>query len=154
MILSTRINLKIGVKILITIRSGAEKDKELLKAQYTHTAPVLGDDGYLIIAEENGKIVGFLWAFKREIPAPVDRSEMFINAIEVFPEELRCQGLATQMLAGIKIIAIKESCYQLRAYCDIRNVPSHRLWVKNGYGISPIKMPDGIIVGSYVSLVL
>ena len=139
---------------MITIRLGAEKDKHLLRAQHPHTIPVLGDGGYLIVAEQNDRIVGFLWAFKRKIPAPIDRSEMFINVIEVFSEELRCQGLATKMLEKIREIAVEADCYQLRAYCDIRNVPSHRLWVKNGYGINPVTMPDGTIVGSYVSLVL
>ena len=139
---------------MVTIRLGAEKDKELLKTQHPQTVPVLGDGGYLIVAEENDEIVGFLWAFKREIPAPIDRSEMFINVIEVFSEELRCQSLATKMLEKVREIAIEADCYQLRAYCDIRNVSSHRLWVKNGYGINPVALPDGNIAGSFVSLVL
>ena len=139
---------------MVTIRLGAEKEKELLRTRHPQTVPVLGDGGYLIVAEGNDQIVGFLWAFKRKIPAPIEQEELFINVIEVFPEELRCQGLATQMLAEIKKIAIKESCYQLRAYCDICNVSSHRLWVKNGYGINPVALPDGNIVGSFVSLVL
>lgn len=139
---------------MVTIRLGAEKDKELLKTQQPQTAPVLGDGGYLIVAEDNGQIVGFLWAFKRKIPAPIEQEELFINVIEVFPEELRCQGLATRMLGEAKRIAINENCYQLRAYCDIRNVSSHRLWVKNGYGINPVALPDGNIAGSFVSLVL
>ena len=139
---------------MVTIRLGAEKDKELLKTQHPQTVPVLGDGGYLIVAEENDQIVGFLWAFKRKIPAPIEQEELFINVIEVFPEELRCQGLATRMLGEAKRIAINENCYQLRAYCDIRNVSSHRLWVKNGYGINPVALPDGNIVGSFVSLVL
>ena len=67
---------------------------------------------------------------------------------------MQCQGLATRMLEWLKEIAVAEKVYQLRAYCDIRNVSSHRLWVKNGYGINPITLPDGNIVGSFVSLVL
>ena len=136
------------------IRLGNTVDRTQIVTIYPYTADVLGDGGYLIVAEENDQIVGFLWAFKRKIPAPIEQEELFINVIEVFPEELRCQGLATQMLAEIKKIAIKESCYQLRAYCDICNVSSHRLWVKNGYGINPVALPDGNIVGSFVSLVL
>ena len=139
---------------MVTIRLGAEKEKELLRTQHSHTVPVLGDGGYLIVAEKNDQIVGFLWAFKRKIPAPIEQEELFINVIEVFSEELRCQGLATKMLEKIREIAVEADCYQLRAYCDIRNVPSHRLWVKNGYGINPVTMPEGTIVGSYVSLVL
>ena len=137
-----------------TIRLGAEKDKHLLRTQHPHTVPVLGDGGYLIVAEKNDQIVGFLWAFKREIPAPIEQEELFINVIEVFSEKLRCRGLATRMLERIKDIAVAEKVYQLRAYCDIRNVPSHCLWQKNGYGINPVALPDGNIVGSFVSLVL
>lgn len=139
---------------MVTIRLGAKKDKNLLRTQHPQTAPVLGDGGYLIVAEDNDQIVGFLWAFKRKIPAPIEQEELFINVIEVFPEELRCQGLATRMLERLKEIAVAENVYQLRAYCDIRNIPSHRLWVKNGYGINPVTMADGTISGSYVSLVL
>ena len=139
---------------MFTIRLGAEKDKELLRTQHPQTVPVLGDGGYLVVADENEQIVGFLWAFKRKIPAPIEQDELFINVIEVFPEELRCQGLATRMLERLKEIAAAEKVYQLRAYCDIRNVSSHRLWVKNGYGINPVALPDGNIVGSFVSLVL
>ena len=138
----------------MNIRLGNEADRSLILTNYPYTVNVLGDGGYLIVAQQKNDIIGFCWALKRPIPAPIEQCEMFINVIEVFPEELRCQGLATQMLAEIKKIAIQESCYQLRAYCDIRNVASHRLWVKNGYGISPIKMPDDTIAGSFVTLVL
>ena len=139
---------------MFTIRLGAEKDKELLRTQHPQTVPVLGDGGYLVVADENEQIVCFFWAFKRKIPAPIEQEELFINVIEVFPEELRCQGLATRMLERLKEIAAAEKVYQLRAYCDIRNVSSHRLWVKNGYGINPVALPDGNIVGSFVSWVL
>ena len=139
---------------MINIRLENETDRAQILTNYPYTADVFGDGGYLILAEENDEIVGFLWAFKREIPAPIDRSEMFINVIEVFSEELRCQGLATKMLQKVREIAIEADCYQLRAYCDIRNVSSHRLWVKNGYGINPVALPNGNIVGSFVSLVL
>ena len=40
---------------------------------------------------------------------------------------------------------------QVRAYCDIRNEASHRLWLKNGFGISPAAQSDGSIPGSFVS---
>lgn len=139
---------------MINIRLENETDRAQILTNYPYTSDVLGDGGYLIVAEENDEIVGFLWAFKRKIPAPIDRSEIFINVIEVFPEELRCQGLATRMLEKIREIAVEADCYQLRAYCDISNVSSHRLWVKNGYGINPVALPDGNIVGSFVSLVL
>ena len=139
---------------MLHIRLGADSDKELLKASYPHTIPVLGDGGYLIVAEQNNIFVGFLWAFKRKIPAPIEQEELFINVIEVFSAKFRRHGLATKMLEEIREIAIHDNVYQLRAYCDIHNVASHRLWMKNSFGIIPVKMPDDTIAGSYVTLVL
>ena len=139
---------------MANIRLGIDVDRTQIVATYPYTANVLGDGGYLIVAEDNGQIVGFLWAVKRKIPAPIEQEELFINVIEVFPEELHCQGLATRMLERLKEIAVAEKVYQLRAYCDIRNVPSHCLWQKNRYGINPVTLPNGNIVGSFVSLVL
>ena len=92
--------------------------------------------------------------FKRKIPAPVEQDEVFINIIEVIYTNLRCQGMASSMLQKIIEIAKEEKVYQVRAYCDIGNVPSHRLWLKNKFSISPVKMPDGSIAGSFVSFVL
>lgn len=124
---------------MINIRVGNETEKERIVTQYPYTANVLGEGGYLVLAEQEDDIVGFLWAFHRKIPAPIEQTELFINVIEVFPEELRCQGVASRMLDKVKEIAIEEKFYQLRAYCDIRNISSHRLWGKNGYGINPVQ---------------
>lgn len=138
----------------VTIRTGSEQEKQQLIADYPYTQNVIGENGFFIIAQIESKTVGFLWAFKRQTPAPIDKEELFINVIEVFDTNLRCRGLGTQMLMFIKEIAKREGVYQIRAYCDIRNIPSHKLWVKNGYGINPVVMPDNTIAGSFVSLVL
>ena len=45
-------------------------------------------DGRLVIAENGNVIVGFLWAHKRKISAPVEAEEMFINYIIIFESEL------------------------------------------------------------------
>ena len=138
----------------IIIRFGTELEKEKLLTDYPNIQNVIGDGGYFIIAEIKDTVVGYLWAFKRKIPAPVEQSEIFINIIEVIRTNLRCQGIASQMLNVIINTAKQEDVYQVRAYCDIKNVPSHRLWMKNKFSISPVKMPDGSIVGSFVTYVL
>lgn len=139
---------------MINVRNGTENDKQKLLNDYPNLHKFFGDNGYLIVAEKEKDIIGFLWAFVRDIPAPVEAKEMFINAIEVFHSELRCQGIGTQMVQKIIEIARNELVYQVRAYCDITNVPSHRLWLKNKFSISPVKMPDNTIAGSFVSYVL
>ena len=139
---------------MINVRNGTKNDKQKLLNDYPNLHKFFGDNGYLIVAEKEKDIIGFLWAFVRDIPAPVEAKEMFINAIEVLHTELHCQGIGTQMVQKIIEIARNELVYQVRAYCDITNVSSHRLWLKNKFSISPVKMPDNTIAGSFVSYVL
>lgn len=141
---------------MVEIRNGSEKDKQDLLNKYPNLNKffVICDTGYLIVAERENDIIGFLWAYKRDIPAPVKAQEIFINAIEVFYDELRCQGIGTEMVQKLIEIARKEHAYQIRATVQIGNIASHRLWLKNKFSISPVKMPDVDIVGSFVSFVL
>ena len=138
----------------IMIRLGTEAEKQELLNNHPHVKNVIHDDGYFIIAKIEDTVVGYLWAFKRDIPAPVEQSEIFINIIEVIYTNLRCQGVASAMVKKIIEIAEREKAYQVRAYCDIGNEPSHRLWLKNKFSISPVKMPNGSIPGSFVSYVI
>ena len=136
------------------IRLGTDAEKQKLLTDYPNIKNVIRDGGYFIVAKIEDTVVGYLWAFKRKIPAPVEQDEIFINIIEVIYTNLRCQGVASKMISEIIEIAKEEKVYQIRAYCDIGNVPSHRLWLKNKFSISPVKMPDGSISGSFVSYVL
>ena len=136
------------------IRLGTDAEKQKLLTDYPNIKNVIRDGGYFIVAKIEDTVVGYLWAFKREIPAPVEQDEIFINIIEVIYTNLRCQGVASKMISEIIKIAKEEKVYQVRAYCDIGNVPSHRLWLKNKFSISPVKMPDGSIAGSFVSYLL
>ena len=138
----------------MTIRLGTDAEKQELLTDYPNIKNVIRDGGYFIVAKIEDTVVGYLWAFKRKIPAPVEQDEIFINIIEVIYTNLRCQGVASKMISSIIEIAKEEKAYQVRAYCDIGNVPSHRLWLKNKFSISPVKMPDGSIAGSFVSYLL
>ena len=139
---------------MIKIRIGTESDKRKLKETYPICKNVIGENGYLLLAENENETVGFLWAFKRKIPAPVEQEELFINVIDVIHTDLRRKGLGSEMVQEIIRIARQEKVYQVRAYCDSRNVSSHRLWIKNNFSISPCKLVDGTIPGSFVSYVL
>ena len=150
---------KVGNKInstenKIAIHSGTESNKQRLLNKYPNLDKFFFGDGRLVIAEDGNDIVGFLWAHKRKIPAPVEAEEMFINYIEVFEPELRCRGIGTKMVQRIIEIARAEQVYQIRAKVKTENVPSHRLWLKNKFSISPAQMPDGNIAVSFVGYVL
>lgn len=90
----------------------------------------------------------------RDIPAAIGKKEIFINVIEVFDAQHRCKGIGSLMIEKCIEIARINTCYQVRAYCDINNIPSNMLWVKNGFAISPVKLENDTIPGSYVTFKL
>lgn len=138
----------------VIIRFGTEAEKQTLLNEHAEIKKVIQSGGYFIVAVIEDTVIGFLWAFKRDIPAPVEQSEIYVNIIEVIYTNLRCQGIASAMLNEIIKVAKEENAYQVRAFCDIWNVPSHRLWLKNRFSVSPVKIPDGSVTGSFVSYVL
>ena len=133
------------------VRMGTDEEKELILTKYPYTSQVMRPGGSLVIAVENSEIAGFCWSFSREIPVPVGKTEEFVNVVEVFREENRRRGIGSLMIKKCMETAKEQGSYQVRAYCDMNNLPSHMLWVKNGFTISPVKMEDGQIVGSYVA---
>lgn len=139
---------------MINIKNGTESDKQRLLSKYPNLDKFFFGNGRLVIAENGNDIVGFLWAHKRKISAPVEAEEMFINYITVFEPELRRRGIGTQMVQKIIEIAKAEQVYQIRAKVKTENMPSHRLWLKNKFAISPAQMPDGNIAVSFVGYVL
>ena len=133
------------------IRVGNDKEKEFILSKYPYTAQVMHQGGNLIVAVDSNVIIGFAWSFRREIPVAIGKTEDFINVIEVFDSEHRCKGIGSSIVKKCIDIARENGSYQVRAYCDANNIPSHMLWVKNGFTVSPVKMGDGQIVGSYVA---
>ena len=138
----------------MNIRIGTEEDKRDIIGKYPHTKQVLGKDGYLLVAEENENIEAFAWAFVQKIPAQLDKSEMFVNVIETFEPKNQCKGIGSELLKKLIQLAKEQSLYQIRAYCDINNISSHKLWEKNNFTISPVKNQNGQILGSYVTSLL
>lgn len=137
----------------MTVRMGTEADKAEIIGKRPQAEGYFSDGGYFVVVEENGAVAGFAAVFSRDIPAPVSGREAFINLIEVF-EEYQKRGTATLLVQEILKIERTGGAYQVRAYCDINNSASHALWRKNKFGIAPVKMPDGLILGSFVTYVL
>ncbi len=137
----------------MTVRMGKETDKTKIIGKRPQAKGYFSDDGYFFVAEENEVIAGYAAVFLRDIPAPVQGREAFINLIEVF-EEFQRKGTATLLVQEILKLEKSNGTYQVRAYCDIHNIASHGLWRKNKFGISPVKMPDDSIAGSFVTYVL
>ena len=139
---------------MFEIKIGSESQKAEILAEYPHTKAVIRDGGVLIVAIEGDEITGFLWMFKRKMLAPVDEYEWFINVIDVPEAQNRCKGVASGMVRKAVSLAKSDGAYQISAYCDIANIPSQRLWRKNGFAIQPAYGADGAVLGSFVGLVL
>ncbi len=49
---------------MINIKNGTENDKQKLLNDYPNLHKFFGDNGYLIVAEKENDIIGFLWLLK------------------------------------------------------------------------------------------
>lgn len=136
------------------VKIGTDEEKEYILLKYPYTSSVMYQGGSLVVAQEKNEIVGFAWSFRRDIPVPVGKTEDFINVIEVFQAEHRCKGLGSLIVQKCIDVARENGSYQVRAYCDVNNKSSHMLWVKNRFSVSPVKMENEQIPGSYVAYVL
>lgn len=136
------------------IQIGSENEKSEILKKYPHTKNVIRDGGVLIIALKCNEIIGFLWMYKRNILAPVDKCEWFINVIDVPKAINRCKGIGSGLVREAVKYAKNDGVYQISAYCDIANVSSHMLWRKNGFAIMPAYGADNSVIGSFVGLVL
>lgn len=134
------------------IRANEEQIDALAK-EFPSAAPILcrGENGYtLILYDYYNVITAFASVMRRSIPAPVGGcTEEFINVIDVVREDCRKKGLGSRLVRAVIAMAAEAGSIQVRAYCDIGNAASHALWLKNGFGISPVKQGDGTICGSY-----
>lgn len=139
----------------MTVRYGANRDMERVLGLRPQAAGLMrgGEDGYLMVAEDGGRLLGFAAVFRRAIPAPVAGDEAFINVIEVFEEADQRKGVASAIVREILRAERARQTYQVRAYCDAGHIASHRLWARNGFGIAPVVVGERV-VGSYVTYVL
>lgn len=138
----------------MNIKQANERDIENLINKLPGIKSVLctGKDGYTLIAIDNNNLIAFVSVLKRQIPAPINgKTEDFINVIDVIDTSYRKKGVGSALIDKVKNIAYETGSMQVRAYCDINNEASHALWVKNDFGISPVKNTDGTILGSFVT---
>ena len=133
------------------VRVGNENEKDFILSKYPYTSQVMYQGGTLIVAIDSNSIVGFAWSFRRDIPVSIGKTEDFINVIEVFDAEHRRKRIGSSIVKKCIEVARENGSYQVRAYCDVNNIASHMLWVKNGFAVSPVKMENDQIVGSYVT---
>lgn len=136
----------------MNLRMGNKTDKEYILNIRPQAAALFEGRSYFIVAEDEC-VLGFAVVFHRDIEAPVPANEAFINLIEILDEGNHKKGIASCLVQEIIRIEEEKKTYQIRAYCEIHNIASHRLWLKNGFGISPAKESNGQILGSFVTYV-
>ena len=134
------------------IRQASNEEVTSIIEKEPHSMLCTGENSFTLIAVDgNEQNIGVLSAFCREITAPLNgETECFINVISVNESE-HGKGIGSALVQEALKKAKEIGVIQVRAYCDINNKASHILWLKNGFGISPVKMPNGQILGSFVT---
>lgn len=112
------------------------REKRWIIGKYPHTRKFLNRKGLLYIATENESCIGFAFIQKRKMVNEPFLTEELILVIEVMREEWRRKGVASELIAKIKEDARARGRYQLIAYYQKENISSHKLWMKNGFGIA------------------
>jgi len=137
----------------IKISTDTEIHSLIEKYPYIKNVMCYGDNTDTLFAvDDNGQTIAFLSAFYREIPAPLNgEKECYINVIDIIDSTFRRKGIGSALVQEIIKIAKNKGVMQIRAYCEIHNISSNKLWLKNGFCISPVKHSDGSIPGSYVT---
>ena len=85
---------------------------------------------YLLIAEAEGEVGGFLMAYRLE-RADREASQMFVYELGV-AAPLRGQGLATALIEGITALARAEGMFEAFVLTSQGNDPARRLYARTG----------------------
>lgn len=119
------------------IREASFAEKRQIIRQYPHTKPFLKRKGTLAVALEGGQPLGFAFVQRRKIATEPRLTEDLILVIEVFDPAARRKGIASALVRHVKEQAAAAGSYQVIAYYAPDNLPSHKLWIKNQFCVSP-----------------
>lgn len=105
----------------------------------------LSDDGFTIVAMNQGEPVGAISVCWKMLPAPYsDAKEAFIDLIDVDPEYRR-QGVARKLLELASARAAKAGAYQIRAWTSEspERAAAMAMWRAQGFAICPTEILAG-----------
>ncbi len=129
------------------VKIATYKQKKWITKNYPHTKNYLKRKGTLYIYENNEDIDAFAFIQRRNIVNNTDKYEDLILVIEVFDENKRCNGIGTALVNVIKENALCTGAYQVIAFYETHNIPSHKLWIKNDFGVSSVTDRNGNNIG-------
>lgn len=129
------------------IRVASLKEKRFIIKHYPHTAQFIKRKGTLYISVDERRISGFAFVQKRNLVNEKHLKEALILVIEVFKLEDRQRGIASQLVEQVKKDAAEQGCYQVIAFYQQSNTASHKLWLRNQFGVMSITQPDGSVSG-------
>ena len=121
------------------IELASYRDKKQIIKSYPYTKPYLKRKGTLYVDKINDECRGFAFVQKRKIVNEPNKTEDLILVIEVFKEENRNKGIASALVQHIISEARRNGSYQIIAYYQKNNIPSHKLWIKNSFSIIGVK---------------
>ncbi len=114
-------------------------------ARHMHLA-----DGFSILAMHDGKVIGLISVYWRELPPPLSNAcEGYIDIVEVLAG-FRRQGIATMLIEMSAERARARGVHQLRAWSSGDKAEAIPMWKALGFGLCPATTyPKGQKVDGY-----
>lgn len=108
------------------------------------------EDGFTLIAIDEGRIAGFASFVWRNLVKPLDNlTECFIDIIET-RSDYRRKGIARRLLETAEEHARSKGAYQLRSWSSVDKVEALPMWVALQFGLAPaVVYPGGKEVHGY-----
>jgi len=115
------------------------------------------DDGFSIVAIENGKYVGLISVSWKDLPYSLEGKNLegFIDIVETH-KDYRRRGIGKSLLEKAAVEAKKQGAFQLRAWSSKDKKAAIAMWKALGFGLHPeTEHPGGEkIQGYYVIKIL
>lgn len=109
----------------------SENSKRQVFASATYVRQLLErNDFHVIVAIENGKLVGGLTAYEMQM-FKRETTEMFLYEIEVV-ESHRRKGIGTALIEFLKRICVEKGIVEMFVGTETENLPARRLYAGTG----------------------
>lgn len=123
-----------------------ERTKDLTRLTGIIETAESGGDLLLCAANENGEIVGFIWAERGKLNR-VRHSAYVVTGIR---SAYRRQGIGTEFFLRLDAWAKKNGIIRLELTVECPNTAAKRLYEKNGFAAEGLKRKTMKVNGSYV----
>ena len=95
----------------------------------------------IYVARQNGTVVGFMRFYLWETNSPVSEKRKMLSIDDIGVEEaLRNQGIGTEMMRQLRVLAKGWGCDSVHLYVDAQNESAYAYYLKCGFHVRNMGM--------------